>query len=457
MQVQVPVSNDTEAPPPPCTPPRCDDRDGQEEADDGIEEQYAAEGPDSRKVQRGRRQWEVLATFDRTAVLDSEVTAAIQRIADEKMEESGLVEWPSARIPSKTIGLWILGHSYTREGGMVDIETYYCPLKDRCGCPVQLRVTRTVVNVVLEISGGEHTQARCHPTDTKSKHLNYKQRIAVAKIVKANPAVTSRDVRMSLQNLSPSGKVPSGLAKSVRSVVKIQKKKSLGVMAGGVEVDNSFASHAALGERLWFGDIMRKHNSGEQHFSDPHQVICIGNVSPEAAGEELFLNVSTIWSVLNISRGLASGWPNILCGDGTGKLSRHEATMLSFGITSIPAQFNTLNYCLGPVENCDLYTQSWDGVKTTWNALMKNWLCCDISYAHCLVCALISHFRADEEVKAALTSGTIIHKAKSDNTDLFRNFAQSIDAIPLTCDVHGSGIYHYPFRAACFLLGSGWY
>jgi hypothetical protein len=113
--------------------------------------------------------------------------------------------------------------------------------------------------------------------------------------------------------------------------------------------------------------------------------------------------------------------------------------MLSFGITSIPAQFNTLNYCIGPVENCDLYTQSWDGVKTTWNALMKNWICCDMSYAHCRVCALISHFRANPEVRTALATGTIIHKAKSDNTDLFRNFAQTIDAIPLTCDVHGSG------------------
>ncbi len=110
-------------------------------------------------------------------------------------------------------------------------------------------------------------------------------------------------------------------------------------MAGGVEVDNSFASHAALGESLWFGDIMRMYDSGEKHFSNPHQVICIGNVSPEAACEELYLKLSTIWSIINISRGLESGWPNTLCSDGTGKLSRHEATMLSFGITSIPAQF----------------------------------------------------------------------------------------------------------------------
>ncbi len=43
--------------------------------------------------------------------------------------------------------------------------------------------------------------------------------------------------------------------KSVILVVKIQKKKSFGSMAGGVEVDNSFASHATLGERLW-SDIM---------------------------------------------------------------------------------------------------------------------------------------------------------------------------------------------------------
>jgi hypothetical protein len=37
--------------------------------------------------------------------------------------------------------------------------------------------------------------------------------------------------------------------------------------------------------------------------------------------------------------------------------------MVSFSITSIPAKFNTMNHCIGPVENCDLYVQSWNGVK----------------------------------------------------------------------------------------------
>ena len=377
--------------------------------------------------------------WDRTQKLDSEIDAEILGIATAKMEESGLVEWPSARRPAKTIGLWTLGHAYTRDAGTVDIAAYYCPLIHRCKCPVQIRVTRTVTSVCLEYSGGPHTQARCHATD-KSKFLKFQQRIAVAKVVKVNPAATGSDVRLALQQLSPSGKVHVALARSVRSVVKIQKKKSLVDICGGIEVTNSYASIAALGERLWFGDIIRKHNSGEIHFSDPHEVFCIGNVSPEAAGEELFLNVATTWGILNLGRGLISGWPNVLCGDGTGKLSKFQVTMVSFGITSIPAKFNTLNYCIGPVENCDLYSQSWEGVKSTWYAFMKDWKCCPMSYVHCRVRALITQMKTHPDFVKSLETQELIHKAKSDNTDLFRNFADSIGAIPLTCDVHGSGV-----------------
>ncbi len=107
MQAQ--VSNDSDVP---RTPPRRRSEDGEEHNAEGDEDSsdHDIEAQDdddyeSRKVQRGRRKWEMMATFDRTAMLDSEASAAIQRIADEKMEQSGLVKWPSARIPSKCIGL----------------------------------------------------------------------------------------------------------------------------------------------------------------------------------------------------------------------------------------------------------------------------------------------------------------------------------------------------------------
>ncbi len=69
---------------------------------------------------------------------------------------------------------------------------------------------------------------------------------------------------------------------------------------------------------------MRKHNDDgdDFHFFDPHQVICIGNVAEEDSDRELYINLTTIWFILYIARGLISGWPNTLCGDGTGKFSK---------------------------------------------------------------------------------------------------------------------------------------
>jgi hypothetical protein len=104
-----------------------------------------------------------------------------------------------------------------------------------------------------------------------------------------------------------------------------------------------------------------------------------------------------MWNVLNWGSGLQSGWPNCLSGDETGKVSNKQVTMVSFGINSIPAKFNTLNYYIGPVENGDLFIKSWDGLESTWYAPMLKWKCCHLSYAHCRVCALISHFRAVPE------------------------------------------------------------
>ena len=90
---------------PPRTPPR-EEHDGenpnadevqQEEEDEEQEEDEEEEEPERQKKIRGRRKWELLQSWDRNALLDSEINAEVLRIATEKMEESGLVEWPSAR------------------------------------------------------------------------------------------------------------------------------------------------------------------------------------------------------------------------------------------------------------------------------------------------------------------------------------------------------------------------
>jgi hypothetical protein len=407
------------------------------------------------KISRGRRIWKRLGSFDRNARLSSEIDSAVLELATDFMTKSGLVEWPlSFKSKTKRISLWCKHDEYSRNNGNCIIETYHCPLKGRCGCPCQIRVITTPTYVQVDCSGGDHTQEECHKIDN-SKFLNVQQRIAVAKLVKTNPAMAATDVRRAIGRSDQEQGIRTGLIRAVRSVVNNQKRTTLAELTAGIEVTSSYASIARLGDELWFGDIIRKHNSDEEHFSDVHQVFCIGNVSAEAAGEELFLNLTTVWSILHIARGHASGWPNCASGDGTGKISRKQATMISFGINSIPAKYNTINYCVGAVENQDIYTRAWDGIEKTYFALMEQWKCCAMTYNHCGVCALVSHFRTIPEVLEHIGEDgdrQLIKKCKSDNTDLFSNFAESIGVDRLVCDAHGAGTFQISCRFMFILL-----
>jgi hypothetical protein len=56
-----------------------------------------------------------------------------------------------------------------------------------------------------------------------------------------------------------------------------------------------------------------------------------------------------------------------------------------------------------------------------------------MSKEHYQVCHLVTYFLKDSN----LSTKTLIAKALSDNTDLFRNFADKIQAIPLQDEVYG--------------------
>ncbi len=177
--------------------------------------------------------------------------------------------------------------------------------------------------------------------EEKAKYLTVKQRIAVAKLARSDLGASGTEVRrVALERFSPNSRVQAGMVRSVRKIVQHSKKQTHAAVSFGIALNDTYVSIAALGNKLWFGD-MRKHNdhADDFHFSDPHEVICIGNVAEEDSNHELYINLTTIWFILNLARGLISGWPNTLCGDGTGKFSKKQATMISLGI--MPFQQNT--------------------------------------------------------------------------------------------------------------------
>jgi hypothetical protein len=53
-------------------------------------------------------------------------------------------------------------------------------------------------------------------------------------------------------------------------------------------------------------------------------------------------------------------------------------------------------------------------------------------------------------VEEAVQAERLIHSAKSDNTDLFRNFARSIGAVALQDECHGHGEPYFQYALAVF-------
>ncbi len=146
MQVDE-ICNEPPVPDPPRTPPReeAGANANPSEINDNAEEYEATEDEDdeesesvgSEKRRRVSREWRVLGDWDPVQLLPSEIEANILRVATERMEESGLVEWPSTRVkPGKSIGLWCLRKLYVKDMGQTSVDTYYCPLNNRTKCPV---------------------------------------------------------------------------------------------------------------------------------------------------------------------------------------------------------------------------------------------------------------------------------------------------------------------------------
>ena len=137
------------------TPP-CGGADSEgNQGDQADNESGDDDGPAKKKVSRGRRTWTELGSWDRTSTLDSEIDHQVSTLANQRMEESGLVEWPRARRrdDNHCLGPWVRTGQRFRQGGRVSIETHYCPLKSRMDCKAQIRVTRSSTLVCQTLSG----------------------------------------------------------------------------------------------------------------------------------------------------------------------------------------------------------------------------------------------------------------------------------------------------------------
>jgi hypothetical protein len=100
-----------------------------------------------------------LAVYDWTAMIDTETDAAILAIATDKMQIIARL-WFDGVASNKARGQeedWVQNSVYIKASGNMQVETYYCLLRYRCKCKVQLSITRSPALVALDWTGGQHT------------------------------------------------------------------------------------------------------------------------------------------------------------------------------------------------------------------------------------------------------------------------------------------------------------
>jgi hypothetical protein len=103
-----------------------DDKSDDEEADEDDDKKLHTQ---TKLKRRGQCEWSKLALFDRTAMLGSEIEAVILAIIAAAILASG---------HKKAISLWVQNGEFWKTQGNTHVEKYYCPLRNRCDCRVQL-------------------------------------------------------------------------------------------------------------------------------------------------------------------------------------------------------------------------------------------------------------------------------------------------------------------------------
>ena len=151
------------------------------------------------------------------------------------------------------------------------LNTFVCPLADRCSCRVKFRIdtTQTVIN--LE-SQGEHT-AESHIQDKVSKFLTIQQSSALEQIVSTNPMVSSTAARRGLELLpDPASKISPSKKRLVARAVSAARARALLPFSQGEDLKGDEGSLTRLSSKIYLSTLVEEHNRGGQHL-DLHQPV----------------------------------------------------------------------------------------------------------------------------------------------------------------------------------------
>ena len=125
---------------------------------------------------------------------EEQIKAELEGIMSEYMELSCQRKFFGHKSLATNLGMWKLGRSHTDKRG-IRYDVYRCPMRNRCGCQVSLRVVIGPDFIELQRHGLHDKNS--HDND-QSKTLKYAEIFLVVEAVKTAPALSGAVLRRNL-------------------------------------------------------------------------------------------------------------------------------------------------------------------------------------------------------------------------------------------------------------------
>ena len=144
-------------------------------------------------------------TGERAVLSDTQIKTELEELMYEPMELSGQRKFFGHRSLSSDLGSWKLGRTHTNKHG-IRYDFYRCPLRNRCGCQIGMRVVTGPDYIELQRCGLHDKNS--HDND-QSKKLTHKQIAAVVEAAKTAPTLSGSVLRRNLcDHRSPTKTIP---------------------------------------------------------------------------------------------------------------------------------------------------------------------------------------------------------------------------------------------------------
>jgi hypothetical protein len=387
--------------------------------------------------------YEMVDEWEREGISDADIQAHIRGHLYNLNKEAGLLHVPGAHRDRVSIyGDWVFRYRWVANKGLATNILLDCPLRKRCGCTSQCKITELPTKIVLYVNHVHTAEDHVIAKDT-AKHLKMQQKQLIRDAVKICPSQSAKELMRNIGD-SPTKAIGHEKKKSVERLVRAERARMLACELEGVTVDNSIGSLASLAEAMWFGDAIVKHCEGQ--CLDIFKVFIIGRQILEG-DRTVFLTFATTWDLLNLFRALASGYEVQLMGDVTSKASSAALNKLGLGVNMLGNRFAPLSFTLIPAEteSAAVYAQAYAVTKSAIRRIISLPTC---GKAGCITCTSIAGMQDEELVQCCLASPPYeerkelpIDIALGDNSTAWQKFTNEELHLPSNvCQTHATAI-----------------